>query len=213
MEAPARAETTTAAPRYTAFSVLCNVALAAFFSLFLYAQLTAEREWDWSYNLPVVVQQSVMVLAFLTRRPGTTSQGIGDWIVGIAGTLLPLLLQRPEGPGELAWLGRPLMILGVIGGVIGLLSLGRSVAVVAANRGIKTGGAYRLVRHPLYAAYVAYFVGFLLTSPSPRNIAVVAGTLSLFVIRALVEERLLLGDSDYRAYCETVRWRMIPGVF
>jgi hypothetical protein len=34
------------------------------------------------------------------------------------------------------------------------LRLGRSFGIVATNRGIQTGGLYRIVRHPIYAAYV-----------------------------------------------------------
>lgn len=200
-------------PRHTTFSILCNIALAAFYSLFVIAHFSAER-WDLSYTLPVLVQQSIMVLTFLTRRPSfETSRRPLDWIVAVAGTLFPMLLRPAAAPGALAWLSRPLMITGLLTGAAALLSLGRSIAVVPANRGLKTGGAYRFVRHPIYATYSVTLIGYLLGSPSLNNGAVVVGAVFLFACRSLLEERLLKAEPEYQAYCEQVRWRMLPGVF
>ena len=46
------------------------------------------------------------------------------------------------------------------------LTLRRSFGVVAANRGVKASGPYRLVRHPMYAGYALTHVGFLLAGPN-----------------------------------------------
>jgi len=201
-------------PRHTFVSILCNAALAAFYSLFVIAHVMDKREWDWAYQVPVILQQSTMVLAFLTRRPSfETSRQPLDWAAGVAGTLLPMLLRPTPEPGSLTWLGRPLMIAGLVVSIVGLLSLGRSIAVVAANRGLKTGGAYRLVRHPVYAAYSMTFVGYLIGSPSGWNAVIVAAALFLLGLRAILEERFLKREPQYNAYSGQVRWRMVPGVF
>lgn len=94
-----------------------------------------------------------------------------------------------------------------------LLSIGRSIAIVPANRGIRTGGAYRVVRHPIYAAYALTFVGFVMCEPTLRNAAVGVTTLLLLAVRAVFEERFLMREPQYRAYAEGVRWRMLPGIF
>ena len=56
--------------------------------------------------------------------------------------------------------------------------------IVAAHRGIKTGGLYRAVRHPIYAAYLLAFGGFVLAHPSGYNTLVLliwAGIVEAFV--------------------------------
>jgi protein-S-isoprenylcysteine O-methyltransferase Ste14 len=201
------------APRHGVASILCNVALAAFFSPFLYAQL-ANPNWEWQRSLPIVVQVSLMVTLFLTRRPSAATSGSAvEWIVGVAGTLAPMLMWPTPEPGRLSWLGQPLQTFGVALSIVALSSLGRSIAVVPANRGIKTGGAFRVVRHPIYAAYSFTFIGFVMCSPTTRNALVAAASLLLLVLRAVFEERLLMREPLYRQYAERVRWRMLPGAF
>jgi protein-S-isoprenylcysteine O-methyltransferase Ste14 len=201
-------------PRHTFVSILCNIGLAAFYSLFVIAHLLDQREWDWAYQGPVILQQSIMVLAFLTRRPSfETSRQPLDWAAGIAGTLMPMLLRPTPVPGSLTWLGRPLMITGFVVSIGALLSLGRSIAVVPANRGLQTGGAYSLVRHPVYAAYSVTFVGYLIGSPSSWNVVIVGAAVFLLGLRAVLEERFLKREPQYNAYSAQVRWRMVPGVF
>ena len=36
---------------------------------------------------------------------------------------------------------------------------------------------------------------------------------SALVVRALLEERVLNQDAQYRAYCARVGWHLVPGVF
>ncbi len=96
--------------------------------------------------------------------------------------------------------------------VYAMLSLNRSIGFVAANRGIKTGGMYRFVRHPLYCAYIIAFFGFLMNHPSAHNICVYSIMVLLLFMRAIAEERLLTKNDEYRAYSKKVRWRLIPYV-
>ena len=88
-----------------------------------------------------------------------------------------------------------------------------SFGLVAANRGVKTSGLYRLVRHPVYAGYVLSDCGYVFENPSLRNVALLAvGTIGQLV-RITEEERLLAGDHTYRDYCGRVRYRLIPYVY
>jgi protein-S-isoprenylcysteine O-methyltransferase Ste14 len=74
-------------------------------------------------------------------------------------------------------------------------------------------GPYRIVRHPIYAAGIAFFVGYGLFS---RPLALVL-TLVLAVLWALkssVEEQYLGAHYEgYAAYADEVRWRLVPGVY
>ncbi|CDX57835.1 Isoprenylcysteine carboxyl methyltransferase [Mesorhizobium plurifarium] len=95
----------------------------------------------------------------------------------------------------------------------GKMSLGRSFAILPANRGVVTSGAYRFVRHPIYAGYLAGHILFLLSSFSLYNFTVYA-TITLFQIhRILREERILALTPEYRDYLGRVRYRLCPGIF
>jgi protein-S-isoprenylcysteine O-methyltransferase Ste14 len=93
-----------------------------------------------------------------------------------------------------------------------LLSLGRSFGIVPANRGVRTGGPYRFVRHPAYSGYVLTGAGYLLENPSIRNACLFAVVTLAQAVRIVEEERTLAGDPAYRAYARRVRSRVVPYV-
>jgi protein-S-isoprenylcysteine O-methyltransferase Ste14/uncharacterized membrane protein (UPF0127 family) len=196
-------------------AAMVNLALAVMYGLFASAHVTrALATGEWLTTMPIVAQEALLVVLFLTRRRSqATSTRIGDWAVGIAGTVLPLFLRPSGDPGPLAWLGEPLQGVGLAAAVLALASLGRSVGIVAANRGVKTAGLYRLVRHPAYAGYLLGYAGYLLCYPSPQNAMLVAGTLVALVGRALVEERFLQRDPRYCDYLLVTPWRFVPYVY
>jgi protein-S-isoprenylcysteine O-methyltransferase Ste14 len=104
-------------------------------------------------------------------------------------------------------------IAGVSVAVIALVFLGRSFGIVAANRGVKTGGAYGLVRHPMYAGYFLTYVGYVLSYPSLVNVCLAVATLVIQVTRASMEERVLAHDPSYQDYLRRTPWRFIPYVY
>ncbi|CDX61248.1 conserved membrane hypothetical protein [Mesorhizobium plurifarium] len=111
------------------------------------------------------------------------------------------------------YIAAPLQFVALWIVIWGKMSLGRSFAILPANRGVITGGAYRFVRHPIYAGYLAGHILFLLSSFSLYNFTVYA-TITLFQIhRILREERILALTPEYREYLERVRYRLCPGIF
>ncbi|WP_269506901.1 methyltransferase family protein [Burkholderia sp. IMCC1007] len=111
------------------------------------------------------------------------------------------------------WAGGALQIFGIAFQLLAKLSLGRSFGLLPANRGVVASGAYRFVRHPIYAAYLVSELGFLLANFSSRNLLMVSSWMLLQVGRIILEERVLSEDADYRAYKAQVRYRLVPGVF
>ncbi|HET7925861.1 MAG TPA: isoprenylcysteine carboxylmethyltransferase family protein [Rhodanobacteraceae bacterium] len=89
-----------------------------------------------------------------------------------------------------------------------------STVTVEAGQHVVSTGPYAIVRHPMYAASVVWFVAtpFALGS---RWALVPAALMSLMLAVRLVDEERHLRVSlpGYDAYCETVRWRVIPGLW
>ena len=96
--------------------------------------------------------------------------------------------------------------------VFALVSLGRNIGFVPAQRELVTSGAYGLVRHPIYANLFLSLTSFVLRAYSPQNLLIAAIGASLFVVKTFMEEDFLSEDPSYARYMRRVRWRWIPGV-
>ena len=159
-------------------------------------------------------EAAVLVLV-LVRRPGQAiSRRAGDWMMALAATIAPLLIM--PGPDLLPRLVPLAEVLVVTGNVLQLAAkcaLRRSFGIAPAHRGLKTGGPYGLVRHPMYAGYLLVHIGILMLMPSLLNAAIYAIGWVAQLHRIAAEEALLREDEAYRAYCARVRWRLVPGVF
>jgi protein-S-isoprenylcysteine O-methyltransferase Ste14 len=106
-----------------------------------------------------------------------------------------------------------LMVTGMIVQISAKAALGRSFGLIPANRGIKTKGPYRIVRHPMYAGYTLTHIGFLLGFPSLQNSLLYFTAFFIEIARVFREELILNQDPLYRAYAVRVRYRLLPGVF
>ncbi len=81
------------------------------------------------------------------------------------------------------------------------------------NRGIVGRGPYAVVRHP---AYISKNLAWWVTIIPVASIAAVLGMAFwslIYFLRAITEERHLIRDPDYQAYCIKVKYRFIPRVF
>jgi protein-S-isoprenylcysteine O-methyltransferase Ste14 len=77
-----------------------------------------------------------------------------------------------------------------------------------------TAGPYRIVRHPMYAAALLYFLGVPLLLGSWWGLLPVPLFVTALAARAAVEERMLLRAlPDYDNYTRQVRFRLVPGVW
>jgi protein-S-isoprenylcysteine O-methyltransferase Ste14 len=192
-----------------------RAAVAVFFTAMAWSFLYLWQESGSIVSLILLLSESSVVVFVLIRR-STSQVSVRpiDWLVALLGTTAPLL-ARPGG-GE-AWASIfmcvPLMLAGLALQIAAKLALNRSFGVVAANRGVKVSGPYRLVRHPMYAGYLMTQIAFLLTNPSAWNMAVYASAIVFQISRILAEERVLGQDPSYRAFATTVPYRLAPGIF
>ena len=165
----------------------------------------------------VIVAETAVVIFVLLRRPTEAiSLRLGDWLLAITATFAPLLIQPADTPAALHALiplGIGLVVIGNLVQLAAKLFLRRSFGIAPANRGIKTGGMYKFVRHPMYAGYLLVHIGILLLMPTALNFTIYAISWWAQILRLLAEERLLGEDPAYREFCTKTRWRLIPGIF
>lgn len=109
--------------------------------------------------------------------------------------------------------GAGLQIAGLLFQLYAKLSLGRSFGVLPATRRLVTVGAYRWLRHPIYAGYLIAHIGFLLSNFLLQNLAVLLVLYLAQVVRINREEQILATLPGYADYCKTVRYRLLPGVY
>ncbi len=195
-------------------SVLSRVLPATCFSItcyFFWNSFTQTGKWT---SLLWMVSEGLVVLLLVFRKDSRRlSRSPWDWFVALGGTFTVLLVRPATTAIGLESVGIALQITGTLFAIYGKVFLGRSFGLVAANRGIVSGGPYRIVRHPIYLGYLATHVGFLLANWSPRNIALYIVIYFFQFSRILSEERILGEDESYRAYCQRVRYRLIPSIF
>lgn len=205
---------TLAPPRFLRPAVLDRIEQAAVVLLWVF--LVERVIGNTNPFAPLVLVAETTVLFFvLVRRPTEAiSVRLGDWLLAITATAAPLLMTPGPSPvPALVPLGVALVVFGNCFQIWAKLFLRRSFGIAPANRGIKSDGPYRFVRHPMYAGYLVVHVGIFLLMWSPLNLVLYVIAWWAQVLRLLAEERLLSEDPAYRAFMQKVRWRMIPGVF
>jgi protein-S-isoprenylcysteine O-methyltransferase Ste14 len=109
--------------------------------------------------------------------------------------------------------GAAIQIIGLSWTVYAKFSIGRSFGLLPANRGIVVVGAYRWMRHPIYAGYLVTHTGFLAANFGLHNLVVFSVLYVVQGLRVMREEALLWRMPEYRAYVQQVRYRILPGVF
>jgi len=156
----------------------------------------------------------VVVLTIFRRRADRVDRTTAARVATVVSMVGPPLLRASDGFSLVSdHVSASLSVVGLCLVIAGKLTLGRSFGIVPANRGVVAAGPYLFVRHPIYVGYLVTHLAFLAAHPTPANIAIVICADTALVARALFEERILLRDAVYRAYCGRVAWHLVPGVF
>jgi len=169
---------------------------------------------DWIY-----VSAHLLVLGIALTRPPPELQdhSLPSSTVVVVAYAYPYaqVLYLRWVPGNPAWPagGLVLVTLGACLSFASLLSLGRWFGVWPALRGLATRGPYRLMRHPMYLAYVLADIGYNLYEYNFGTVLlVITGWASLFC-RIRAEERILSQDAGWSSYVALVRHRLLPGLW
>jgi protein-S-isoprenylcysteine O-methyltransferase Ste14 len=158
----------------------------------------------------LVTGLAVLVLELSSKRPDPVERDTGPLaavnfvgILGFVGVGLGTAIWKlgtiPALPG---WLDGTVRVVGVallgLAGFLaawGLRSIGRqmsSQAEVRPDTELVTGGAFRVVRHPLYLSILLLWAGGTLALMSWFMAACTVVLVPLFVARSRLEERILL---------------------
>ena len=131
-------------------------------------------------------------------------------ISGVAGPAWP-----DDASTLLRVLGLPIVIVGailLIGGLVGVRHSMTPFPRPVEGARLQVGGAYQLVRHPIYGGLILIPLVWSLTS-SPLALGIAVAPVLVLEVKSRLEGSML--DErfpEYDAYRSRVRWRFVPGV-
>lgn len=165
---------------------------------------------DWIY-----LSQHLLVLglAFTRRAPIVQDHSVRSAVAVAVAYAYPY--------AQMVWLGwRPgqpmsppagavLVTVAAVWSLASLVSLGSSFGIRPALRTLVTRGPYRIVRHPMYAAYVASDIGYNLQEWNVGSLLLVAAGWMSLLYRIRAEERVLAEDGLWCGYASAVPYRLV----
>ncbi|MFZ0130559.1 MAG: isoprenylcysteine carboxylmethyltransferase family protein [Candidatus Dormiibacterota bacterium] len=145
------------------------------------------------------------------RMIARTAGLVGTTMLLVVGAFPNPVLLTP--PALIRDIAAPLALAAFALGVYGLLFLRRSLSIIPEARRLVTGGPYRLIRHPLYAAEILAAVALVLARPGLWATLTLLPFIAVQMLRARFEEGLLARIfPEYRGYAARTR-RLIPLVW
>ena len=157
----------------------------------------------------------IIVLMVLRTAPVRVTPNPWYWLLAFVTTYATLGFAAFAGQGVSLIsqvVGNGFAIVSVMILMYALLSLGRNIGFIPAQRKVVTKGAYGFVRHPIYTGTFVSLFAFVLRSFSVLSLTMAVVLIALLMIRGVVEERFLREDESYAAYLQEVRWRWFPGI-
>lgn len=193
--------------------MLSRIVLVTLFAVFAWTNFSHWRHTGSPSGLGTTLLEGWAAVLFLVRRvPDEVSLRPLAWVAAPIGSFA-MLLARPTDVGLATLPCELLQLAGLLLALASLGTLGRSFGIVAANRGVKTRGPYRFIRHPAYLGYLISYVGYVAENPSGRNLALLFLSTVFQLVRIGEEEQLLSEDSSYQAYRGSVRYRLLPRLY
>jgi protein-S-isoprenylcysteine O-methyltransferase Ste14 len=194
-------------------NALGNICLAL---LFFVALIPAKAQYHSGIANDIWLGGAVLmgVLSLVRVPPRSAMVNLRSILSAAAMMTIPALM-RPgtSSTGVLADLAIVIELIGIAFTQISRIYLGRRFGLLPANRGIVSGGPFRLMRHPIYSGWLVLTVGFLMAYPTPRNIGMLFLSLPFLVWRMDLEEEHLNEDPEYRRYAAKTPYRLIPGIY
>jgi len=167
--------------------------------------------------------------ALLQRRlragPGAEQETLQKVVVAIASMMVGalMLVASLDHRGHWSAVPRPVVVGGDLGFVASYViaflvfranSFTSGVVEVTSGQRVVSSGPYALVRHPMYSGAFLFLLATPLALASWWALIPALAACAAIVVRLRGEEKFLAQHLDgYRAYCDRVRWRLVPGVW
>lgn len=205
-------------------TIIINLFIASLWGYYAYKSFSVLNidlmsHFQGLFPVTLFIRNSTLTIMFLSRRPSKrTSTSPFEWFIAIYGTFIGYFYVF-NGPADyFPWtfiLGASIVkILISVLMITAIFSLGRSFGIVPSDRGIKTGGLYRYVRHPIYSLYLlSDLIDMIAGKFFWQNALVFLSFILTTYFRTVYEERLLERNPKYSAYKEKTPYRLLPGLF
>jgi protein-S-isoprenylcysteine O-methyltransferase Ste14 len=145
------------------------------------------------------------------RLVARTAGLVGTTMLLVVGAFPNPVLLTP--PAVIRGIAAVLALAAFALGVYGLLYLRRSLSIIPEARRLVTGGPYRLIRHPLYAAEMLAACALVMDRPGMWATLMLVPFIAVQMLRARFEEGLLTRTfPEYKQYAGQTR-RLIPLVW
>ncbi len=187
---------------------LLDIGVGIFWALHAGAYLASLVRSRHVGDLGLFLFYTLVAYFFIRRRPARRKPPVWQTAVAVGAVFWPMVGLRAAPRG--LWVGEVIQAVALFLMVVAAASLGPSFGIAPADRGLRTQGLYRWIRHPLYASELLFYLGYALANWSWWNVMGVLVALGLTVLRIRWEERIIAG---YDAYARRVRWRLLPYVW
>lgn len=177
------------------------------------AVLVQERGPPLSVRIAIAVIDATVGALFVARGPAH-AEGCRGAVVAALPSLMVGGVALKIAP-ERAWpfACEAAFVSAAALGLVALLTLGRSFAILPARRVLVVRSLYRIVRHPMYACELAMVVAAGAARAWWAGLVLGLVLLVTLAPRIRAEEALLAGDPAWAAYAARVRWRILPGAY
>jgi protein-S-isoprenylcysteine O-methyltransferase Ste14 len=178
-----------------------------------------------SINLYLTKHDPALLASRTKFGPGAEQRPVQKFIVAlmsipaIGGFIVPALDHRFGWSSVPLWLeiaGNLLFILSMwmVYRVYKENSFGSATIEIAKDQKVITTGPYAIVRNPMYASAVLFYIGMTLALGSYWGLIPALLMIPAFALRLFDEEKFLaINLPGYTEYCAKVRWHLIPGIF
>jgi protein-S-isoprenylcysteine O-methyltransferase Ste14 len=169
---------------------------------------------DWIY----VTSHLIVLGIALTRRPAKAlDRALTSYAAVIVAYAYPYaqVVYMRWVSGNPVWPagGVVLVAFAAVLSLVSLVALGRGFGLRPALRELTTTGPYRVVRHPIYLAYVIADIGYNLQEWNLGTILLVLAGWAAMIYRIHAEESILSRDPGWQRYVSSVRSRLVPGIW
>jgi protein-S-isoprenylcysteine O-methyltransferase Ste14 len=167
-------------------------------------------------EISFIVQNLVIAAVVLARREHfALDRNIWRQLIALAAFFsgVAFIGQPQTGEGAVMTVAQAVILVANFLGIVCVVNLGKSFGVLIACRGVKTTGLYGWVRHPMYGSDILLRIGYVLTHFTVFTVTALVLSSACYVYRALLEERFLAQQDEYRDYMRRVHYRFIPFLF